>query len=275
MLYPARMSQALYLEKSYFLVDPIPRVASRSHPRKPGKISASIVPEILGIGYSTRQKIMNVLAGNIVDPPVEPDSFTSKAFSHGNRTELLFGKAIGTEHVAPYLSIMSPVDRQYSYSTRWYDDSTEEIVEISATPDFLAFDTTRSAFVVGEIKSPYVDWTKQEDYLEKSDDESRVYRVRMNHYVQIQTQMLVTGDEYGYLFYCIPDRHYNFTGNYAAFLITADYDLHTMILTACHKAYQEISEGNPSVYKLYKNEKLHNTAVVLASLQSHTKDLKE
>lgn len=225
-------------------------------------ISSSTVADYLGLGYESRNYAITSLKQG--KKPEKPrNDFSEKAMKHGQDYEVPFGNYI-QEYVFPEMIPIVTPDEQFSFSSEFVHDSTGQKISLSATPDMIMYDTEEGEYHVIEIKHPYKDWLTQENYKQEETGLARKYLIKLNHYIQVQIQLLVLGFDTGYLFYHIPGKNGEMLNNFAYFRVKKDVNLWSIILS-------NLLVAEETSARLYNGEKNMNVEMVLQSIRNFCK----
>lgn len=222
-----------------------------------GIVSASNMTDILGIGYTTREKRIRMLHPDIRyrEPSPEPGSFTDNCFSHGHKHEVQAASAV-LRRLNYDLWPLQSSEQQRSYTCVWREETSRDTVQTSATPDLMTVSLDK-VMVPVELKCPY------HKYISGAvaDQDS----IRPNHYVQVQYQLLVTGCPEAYLGIYVPGSN----PSLALWTVDADPAFQEFLLMNVYIAQSEIRASDSKRYKVFPNEKAWNHSVVDESMRGH------
>lgn len=222
-----------------------------------GTVTASRAPEILGLGYSSRYKVMRLLSGIRDDDLEAEDSFSRNAKEHGKNFEEDAARLFITLFQKRYCPIGNTQD-QYTYRAT-FDD-----FHLACTPDLILFNRLTRKVELLEIKCPYLSFCKQESIGcgELSG------AVRPNHYIQCQTQMLVLGVDSSFLMLYVPNRDGSTSSNISIWKIAKDESFQKFILSNVRQAMVDLKDDQAR-WKMLRGEKPYNLEACMASMSSH------
>lgn len=230
-----------------------------------GIISASRVPDLLGLGYNSRYKTIYDLNAGQSSSTSPENSFEEAAKNHGHRyeKEAAFHFLDKTD-----LWPLGAVNEQFTHKITVVHEQTKKEFSVAATPDLLVFDPETDKISLLEIKCPYKLWC--EDYEPKEeDDDTGLDILKLSYYIQCQFQMAVTSLDTCFVCIYFPPRGQRDYGCSRIFKISQDREFQRFLLMAVHQSLDDIESGDPKRWNLVKNERPHNTVAVVESMRSH------
>ncbi len=226
-----------------------------------GIISASRVPDILGLGYNSRYKTIYELNNGQSSYSATENTFEEAAKNHGHKYE-----QEAAYHFLDKTDLwpVGAVDEQFTHKITVTHDQTRKEFSIAATPDLLVFDPKTDKISLLEIKCPYKLWCE-----ETIPDDSGLGLLKLFYYIQCQFQMAVTSIDVCYVCIYFPPRGERDYGVSRSFKIAEDREFQRFLLMSVHQAIDDIESGDPKRWNLIKNERPHNTVAVVESMRSH------
>lgn len=229
-----------------------------------GNVSASRVSDIVGLGYNSRYKtIFELNGGESAQSP--PNSFEESAKNHGHiyEKEACDYFLEKTDYYA-----LGKIDQQYTHKITIEHLESGEKFDIVATPDLLLFDPVETEEVsLLEIKCPFKLWTQ--GFQPDEEDKHSLDLLKQSYYIQCQFQMAVTGTKKAFLCIYFPRRGPNTEPHAVVFRIEQDKEFQRFLLMSVLQCREDSRSGDVKIWSLFKNEKPHNTIIVVNSMRSH------
>lgn len=269
-LYPKR--RPLYLcSKDTFSIERgsqrVARFGAQSTFRR-GCISASRIPDIIGLGYNSRYKTLLGLSGSPDAQIQNENSFEEAAKNHGHRYE-----QEAAYHFL-YKTDLWPLgssEEQYTHKITIRHTGSGKIFDVVATPDLLVYDKKTQRVYLLEIKCPFKLWC--ENFCVESEEEEAdgvpLDLLKVSYYIQTQFQMIVTGIKKAFICVYFPERAETGKASSAIFEVDEDLEYQRFLLMAVNQALDDMDSKNTKIWQLFKNERPHNHLLTVQSMRSH------